>query len=193
MSRDVASVTIVGRAGTHPQVSLGPTGERVTFRVVATERRFDKAADNWVDGDEFGVAVVCWRTMATSVLTTIRRGDPVVVVGRIVTRRFEKNGATQYFTEVKADCVGLDVARVNTRFTRNPYDPRPASEDAGGSESVVTNASSPGSVSDAPGEDAGEQSVSADGQPLEPDDGGDPWNTDRDHLNGHAGSLLSVD
>lgn len=193
MSRDVTSVTIVGRAGTHPQVSMGSTGDRVTFRVVATERRFDKAADSWVDGDEFGVAVVCWRTMATSVLTTIRRGDPVVVVGRIVTRRFEKNGATQYFTEVKADCVGLDVARVNTRFTRNPYEPRPASEDAGGSGSAVSSTSSPGPDSDRAGEETGEQAPSADGQPLESDDGGDPWNTDRDHLNGHAGSLIAVD
>ena len=59
MSRDVASVTIVGRAGTHPQLSVGPTGDRVSFRVVATERRFDRTADDWVDGDEFGVTVVC--------------------------------------------------------------------------------------------------------------------------------------
>ena len=116
MSRDVASVTIVGRAGTHPQLSVGLTGDRVSFRVVATERRFDRAADDWVDGDEFGVTVVCWRTMATAVLNTVRKGDPVVILGRISTRRFERDGVTQYFTEVKADFIGLDVAKAGTRF-----------------------------------------------------------------------------
>jgi single-strand DNA-binding protein len=131
MSRDVASVTIVGRAGTHPQLSVGLTGDRVSFRVVATERRFDRAADDWVDGDEFGVTVVCWRTMATAVLNTVRKGDPVVVVGRISTRRFERDGVTQYFTEVKGDFVGLDVVRAGTRFTRNPLEPRPAEESTG--------------------------------------------------------------
>jgi len=131
MSRDVASVTIVGRAGTHPQLSVGLTGDRVSFRVVATERRFDRAADDWVDGDEFGVTVVCWKTMATAVLNTVRKGDPVVIVGRILTRRFERDGATQYFTEVKADFIGLDVAKAGTRFTRNPLEPRPAEEPTG--------------------------------------------------------------
>ena len=114
MSMNAASVTLVGRAAAHPQVSVGSTGDRVSFRVVATERYFDKALNDWVSGDEFGVTVVCWRTLGTAVLTTVRKGDPVIVSGRIATRRFEKNGTTQYFTEVKADFVGLDVAKAGS-------------------------------------------------------------------------------
>lgn len=128
MSMNAASVTLVGRAAGHPQVSVGVTGERVSLRVVATERYLDKASNDWVDGDSFGVTVVCWRTLGTAVLTTVRKGDPVIVSGRIATRRFEKNGAMQYFTEVKADFVGLDVAKAGTRFTRNPMEPRESAE-----------------------------------------------------------------
>lgn len=128
MSMNAASVTLVGRAAAHPQVSVGSTGDRVSFRVVATERYFDKALNDWVSGDEFGVTVVCWRTLGTAVLTTVRKGDPVIVSGRIATRRFEKNGSTQYFTEVKADFVGLDVAKAGSRFTRNPMEPRESGE-----------------------------------------------------------------
>lgn len=128
MSRDAASVTIVGRAGTNPQLFFGSTGDRVSFRIVATERRFDKTADDWVNGDEFGVTVVCWKTLATAVLNTVRRGDPVIVAGRIATRRFEKDGATQYFTEVKADFVGFDVAKAGARFTRILMEPRESTE-----------------------------------------------------------------
>ena len=143
MSRDVASVTLVGRAGSNPQLSFGATGDRVNFRVVATERRFDKAADDWVDGDEFGVTVICWKGLATAVLNTVRKGDPVIVAGRISTRRFEKNGATAYFTEVKADFVGLDVSKAGSRFTRNPMEPRESADPAGSRDQPpsVTNGS----------------------------------------------------
>lgn len=113
-----ATVTIVGRAATNPQVSQTSNGDRVTFRVVSTERRFDEGTGEWVDGDEFGVGVVCWRQQAKAVLTTVRRGDPIVVIGRISTRRFERNGQTDYFTDVKGDFVGLDVGRMGSRFVR---------------------------------------------------------------------------
>ncbi|MEP6559859.1 MAG: single-stranded DNA-binding protein [Nakamurella sp.] len=131
MSRDVASVTIVGRAGNNPQVAVGTTGERVNFRVIATERRFDKALDGFVDGDQFGVTVVCWKTLASAVLNSVRKGDPVLVSGRIATRRFEKNGATQYFTEVKADFVGFDVSKAGSRFSRKAFEPVGSSDAPG--------------------------------------------------------------
>ncbi len=120
---NAAMVTIVGRAGTNPQVSLGSTGDRASFRVVSTERRFDKASDSWVDGDECWLTVVCWRALAKAVMSTVRRGDPVVVLGRITNRSYEKNGVTQYFTDIRADFVGLDAARIGSRFTRNFADP----------------------------------------------------------------------
>ncbi len=131
---NAATVTIVGRAGTNPQISLGSTGDRVNFRVVSTERRFDKASESWVDGDECWLTVVCWRALATSVASTVRRGDPVVVIGKITNRSFEKNGVTQYFTDIKADFVGLDVARIGSRFARTFADattePAPVTSDS---------------------------------------------------------------
>jgi single-strand DNA-binding protein len=182
MSRDVASVTIVGRAGTHPQLSVGLTGDRVSFRVVATERRFDRTADDWVDGDEFGVTVVCWRTMATAALNTVRKGDPVVIVGRISTRRFERDGATQYFTEVKADFIGLDVARAATRFTRNPIEPRPAEE-------LIGSPDGPGGTADgSPGPVAGDQPPA-----RETDEFGAQWEAENEATDGRTDDLVSID
>lgn len=172
---NAAAVTIVGRAGTYPQLSMGPTGDRVNFRIVATERWFDKAADKWVDGDEFGVTVVCWKTLATSVLNTVRKGDPVIVSGRIATRRFEKNGTTQYFTEVKADFVGLDVARTASRFTRIPMEPRDTEQQ--------DQVEDPG-VEARPG-DAAEGSPSGDRQPS--------WDPADGEPNEREGELVSVE
>lgn len=175
-----ASITLTGRVGTDLQLSSGLTGDRVTFRVVATERRFDRDGQGWVDGDEFGVRVICWRGLAAAVAATVRRGDPVVVVGRIATRRFEKEGATQYFTEVKADTVGLDVARVGGRIARKQ-------PDAFGSASGLPDGNghltgSAGHIgSGAPGDDPfGAHDDLPEGQPHddlppEPDECDDPW------------------
>ncbi len=182
MSMNAASVTLVGRAAAHPQVSVGSTGDRVSFRVVATERYFDKASNDWVSGDEFGVTVVCWRTLGTAVLTTVRKGDPVIVSGRIATRRFEKNGTTQYFTEVKADFVGLDVAKAGSRFTRNPMEHRESSE--------------PSTV---PTESERTAELGADRPLVEPfesaeeDDYRAPWEAADDEPGGRNGELVAVD
>ena len=123
MRMDGAELTMSGRAATNPAIS-GGKGERVSFRAVSTERRFDEASGDWVDGDEFGVTVVCWRQLGSSVLQLLRKGDPVVVIGKISTRKFERDGVLDYFTEVKADHVAFDVARSVGRIKREDGPPR---------------------------------------------------------------------
>jgi single-strand DNA-binding protein len=181
MSLNAASVTLVGRAAAHPQISVGSTGDRVSFRVVATERYFDKAVNDWVSGDEFGVTVVCWRTLGTAVLTTVRKGDPVIVSGRIATRRFEKNGSTQYFTEVKADFVGLDVAKAGSRFTRNPLEPRESGEPSSSPNEPPSTEIDPGRPLVEPIEPTEEDSYRA------------PWEDELDQPGGRNGELVAAD
>jgi len=121
MRNDGAVLTMSGRAATNPAIS-GGKGDRVSFRAVSTERRFDEASGDWIDGDEFGVTVVCWRQLGASVLQLLRKGDPVVVLGKISTRKFERDGVADYFTEVKADHVAFDVARSPGRIKREEVD-----------------------------------------------------------------------
>jgi len=155
---------MVGRAASDPKVSTGPKGDRVTLRVVSTERRHDEASGDWVDGDEFGVSVVCWRQLAANVLQLVRKGDPVLVRGRISTRKFDREGVVDYFTEVKAEFIGFDVAKGAGRLRR-------AQPDAAGGR--VDLAKYPGSAqaTDGAALDAGPlgglQSTDAFGDPLD--------------------------
>ena len=181
-----ASITLVGRVGTNPQLSSGATGDRVTFRVVATERRFDRAGQEWVDGDEFGVSVLCWRGLATAVLGVVRKGDPVVVTGRISTRRFpDQQGITQFFTEVKADTIGLDVCKVGNRIVRKQPDVF-----AEGAPDTPVGAA--GTATPAPGAPLS-GSTGADPDvldlPAEPDLDDDPWGLAEEE-SGRAGELV---
>ena len=181
-----ASVTLVGRVGSNPLLSSGATGDRVTFRVVTTERRFDRVGQEWVDGDEFGVSVLCWRGLATAVLGVVRKGDPVVVTGRISTRRFvDKVGVTQFFTEVKADTIGLDVGKVGNRVARK----QPDVFADGTPDNPATVATLPAGE---PGTAAAEPALADPGYrelPAEPDLDDDPWGM-ADEEPGRAGELV---
>lgn len=178
-----ATITLVGRVGTDPHLTPTATGDRTSLRVVATERRLDRNTQEWVDGDEFGVSVVCWRALATAVVATVRKGDPVVVTGRISTRRFvDNNGATQYYTEVKADTVGLDVGRVGNRIIRKQPDVFAGGASAGpGQAGSEATRADPGPIGAGPGY--------AD-LPAEPDLDDDPWGLP-DQEAGRSGELVT--
>ena len=188
MSKDLNSMTLVGRAGTQPQLSSGGTGDRVSFRMVATERWFDKKAGDWVDGDDLWISVVCWRALANPVLTGVRKGDPIMVIGRITTRQYEKNGATQYFTELRADFVGLDISRAQSRFTRNLSDSRSAADNQD-------------DAADGPNGTAGGAHSAGDGNGMTQNDRGepdqppfdDPWNAEDPGGNLDARPLVPID
>ena len=114
-----AATQLAGNVATELKKSLENQGrERVSFRVIATERRRDPATGTWVDGDEFAVSVVCWGALARNVAHSVQLGDPVLVTGRLVTRRFELEGDTKYITELKAASVGHDLNRGRSTFQR---------------------------------------------------------------------------
>jgi single-strand DNA-binding protein len=121
--------TIVGNVIS--DVRIRRTGEGVkvaSFRIASNERRYDKAAEQWVDGDRLYVTVTCWRRLAANVLGSLVKGDPVVVTGRLYTRGYEVEGQKRSVTELEAWAVGPDLSRCSAEVTRAR---RAASEDAG--------------------------------------------------------------
>lgn len=110
---------LVGNVATELRTSLENQGhERVSFRLIATERRRDTATGTWVDGDEFAVTVVCWGALARNVAESVRLGDPMMISGRLTTRRYDADGETKYLTELRAIQVGHDLSRGRSVFSR---------------------------------------------------------------------------
>lgn len=93
-------------------------GEVVSFRVVSNERRFDKSTGEWADGRKFSARVNCWRRLAVNVYSSLGKGDPVMVVGRLHTREYEVNGEVRYSTELDAYAVGPNLNRATAVVTR---------------------------------------------------------------------------
>lgn len=83
--------------------------ELVNFWLRSTERRFDKEREAWVDGRHLLVRVTCWRRLAAGVRASLRKGDPVIVNGRLHTRKYDESGETRAVPEVEALAVGPNL------------------------------------------------------------------------------------
>ncbi|GAA5109807.1 single-stranded DNA-binding protein [Haloechinothrix salitolerans] len=112
-------LNINGRIATEPtRRELDDGGESLGFLVISTERRFDKETGKWVDGHKCSVWVTCWRRLARHVGVSLRKGDEVMVAGRLRTREYDDDGATRCVTEVDAYAVGPNLARATATVVR---------------------------------------------------------------------------
>ena len=125
-------------------------GRVVNFRVASSERRFDRARNEWVDGDRFSAWVSCWRHLGDGVLKSLAKGDPVVVTGRLSVREYEADGVKRYSTEITAWAVGPDLARSSAEVQRRRLAAVP---DVSGDGAVELRGGEPDPASAGPDED----------------------------------------
>lgn len=115
-----ALVSLTGYVATQPRWRETSSGTpNITMRVAWTPRRIDRSTGEWVDGNTSYVTVVCWRKLADNVATCLRKGDPVVVNGRLSVRPYEdRAGVPRTAVEVDASSVGHDLSRGVAQFQR---------------------------------------------------------------------------
>jgi single stranded DNA-binding protein len=121
--------TVVGFVAQDPIQRLTKDGTRVTdLRVGTTRRVQDRATSQWRDADTSYFTVSCWRRLGDHVRASLRKGDPVVVKGRLRSRTYDdKNGQPKYVVDIVADTVGHDLNRGVANYMRQR--PQPVSVD----------------------------------------------------------------
>lgn len=115
-----AQVSLTGYVATQPVTKVVRSGaSNVSMRVAWTPRRQDRVTGEWVDGNTSYVTVICWRKLATNAAVCVRKGDPVIVKGRLSIRPYEdKQGAQRLSVEIEASAVGHDLSRGVAQFQR---------------------------------------------------------------------------
>ena len=104
-------MTVVGKLITEvDQRRLADGSAVANFRVVSTERRFDRDVRGWTDGDKLFLDVTCWRRVAENAFASLVKGDAVVVTGRLYTREFEHDGRRRSTVTLEAQSVAADLA-----------------------------------------------------------------------------------
>jgi single-strand DNA-binding protein len=124
-------VTFQGWVGSDVDVrDVGDT-KCASFRVGSTPR-FIKGGV-WVDGDTSWFTVNCWRSLGRNVADSIRRGDAVVVHGRVkvdVWEREDQPASVSWIVE--ATFVGHDLTKGTSAFVKavRATTPDPGQDDA---------------------------------------------------------------
>lgn len=137
-----AQISVTGYVATQPTTKLLKSGDtNVSMRVAWTPRRLDRETGAWVDGMTSYVTVICWRKLATNVAICVRKGDPVMVKGKLSVRPYDdKLGRPRLSVEIDASCVAHDLNRGVSSFQRvRPQTGMSATEYASASEAGAGN------------------------------------------------------
>ena len=113
-------VTLHGWLGGDVQVRQAGDAQVASFRLACTPRRYQRSSDSWVDGATQWYSVDAWRALGENCRDSLRRGDPVVVHGRLQAHVWTTNAGVEVRSfVVEASSVGHDLNRGVSRFAKN--------------------------------------------------------------------------
>ena len=146
-------ITVTGNIATEPEQRRTGSGVPVTtFRLASSQRYRDAQSGEWVDGTTNWYRVSVFRTLGENAFASLRKGQRVIVDGRLRIKDWEANGKRGTEVEIDADALGPDLKWGTAEFRRR------ASEAAAPAEG-----STPSSAQDSwsvPGAPAGAGSAS---------------------------------
>ncbi|WP_138443468.1 single-stranded DNA-binding protein [Sinomonas susongensis] len=117
------TIIVRGFVATDPRANTTNGGDIVSnFRLAVTERRYDREAAAWVDGHTNWFTVVGFRQLAANMCGSLKKGQRVIVVGKLRLKQWDKDGRVYHAAEVEAESVGHDLFWGSAKFSRNPQD-----------------------------------------------------------------------
>lgn len=113
-------VTVVGNLVADPRlIETDGRPPMASFRLASTPRRFDRRTGEWRDGETLFTNVTCWRGLAENVMLSLKKGNGVIVHGRLMKRGYEtKAGEHRESVDIDALAVGPELSRVATVIKR---------------------------------------------------------------------------
>jgi single-strand DNA-binding protein len=110
-------VTVQGWVGNDVEARDVGDVRLTSFRLGSTPRYYKGGA--WVDGETSWYTVNCWRGLARNVEESVRRGDAVVVHGRVRVDVWERpDQPTSVRWVVDASFVGHDLTKGTSSFLK---------------------------------------------------------------------------
>ena len=124
-------VSMTGRLGTNVELRKTQGGhDLATFRLASSRRYFHNG--DWVDSPTMWLTVKCFRNFATNVAVSLRKGQAVVVVGRLELEQWtSQTGEERERMVLHAHAIGHDLNWGITtlhRLQRDRVEPQPGDE-----------------------------------------------------------------
>jgi single-strand DNA-binding protein len=135
-------ITVVGNLTADPELRYTQGGLAVAnFTIASTPRTFDRATNDWKDGDALFLRASCWREFAEHVAGSLTKGSRVIATGRLTQRTYDdRDGNKRTSIELQVDEIGPSLRYATAQVTR-------ASGGGGGSRPVSSGAEEPWAAS----------------------------------------------
>jgi single stranded DNA-binding protein (ssb) len=113
-------ITVVGNLTSDPELRYTQNGLAVAnFTIASTPRTFDRASNDWKDGDALFLRASVWRDFAEHVAGSLTKGSRVVATGRLRQRSYEtKEGEKRTSIELEIDEIGPSLRYATAQVTR---------------------------------------------------------------------------
>ena len=113
-------ITVVGNLTSDPELRYTQNGLAVAnFTIASTPRSFDRASNDWKDGEALFLRASVWREFAEHVAGSLTKGSRVVATGRLKQRSYEtKEGEKRTSIELEVDEIGPSLRYATAQVTR---------------------------------------------------------------------------
>ena len=136
MANGLNRAFLMGNLGQTPELRYTQSGQGVLSIRMATNERFKNKDGEWQDKAEWH-SVVVWGKRAEALSKILQKGSPIMVEGRLQTRKWEdKEGTTRYTTEVVAREVLLLGRKGDSNGPPPPEDEYGYGDDGGSGDYV---------------------------------------------------------
>lgn len=113
------TITVTGNIATAPSQITTASGAVITrFRIASAQRRRDAATGEWIDGHVNWYTVCAYRHLGANAFASFRKGERVIVTGRLRIRKWESEDRHGTEAEIDADALGHDLMFGTTAFAR---------------------------------------------------------------------------
>ncbi|WP_345802754.1 single-stranded DNA-binding protein [Microbacterium sp. AZCO] len=114
------TITITGNVATEPEHKRTPGGVPITtFRVASGQRRYDRTTNSWVDAGTNWFSVSTFRGLAEHAFHSLRKGDRVILTGKLKLRQWETDTKKGVSADIDADAIGHDLRFGVSRFEKD--------------------------------------------------------------------------
>jgi single-strand DNA-binding protein len=113
-------ITVVGNLTSDPELRYTQNGLAVAnFTIASTPRNFDRASNDWKDGEALFLRASVWREFAEHVAGSLTKGSRVIATGRLKQRSYEtKEGEKRTSIELEVDEIGPSLRYATAQVTR---------------------------------------------------------------------------
>ncbi|WP_144710940.1 single-stranded DNA-binding protein [Curtobacterium pusillum] len=134
------TITVCGIIATEPRHLVTDTGIAITsMRLASPSRRWDRATSSWTNGATNWYTVTAFRSLAANVHRSLKKGDRIVVTGRVRIRTWERDGRGGTSVEIDAEGVGHDLAWGISNWVRVPRHTSDSSAAPGSTATIAPN------------------------------------------------------